>query len=162
MEFSKNSGTYRLYNQQFLPVSLTAAWAFFSDPANLQAITPEDLDFKITSSDGEKAYSGQIITYSIKLNKAFKMNWVTEITHVKEKESFVDEQRFGPYKMWHHVHKFEAVEGGVLMTDIIHFKLPFPLLAPIAYSIFVKKNLTRIFTYRETQLDALISSNQLQ
>lgn len=162
MEFSKNSGTYRLYNQQFLPVSIQSAWSFFSNPANLQAITPDDLDFKITSSDGEKAYPGQIVTYSIKLNKIFKMNWVTEITHIKEEESFVDEQRFGPYKMWHHVHKFEAVDGGVLMTDIVHFKLPFPLFASIAYTLFVKKNLTQIFNFRESQLDTLILSKQLQ
>lgn len=162
MEFSKKSGTYRLFNQQFLPISLVSAWKFFSNPSNLQIITPEELDFKITSLDGENAYSGQIITYSIKLNKVFKMNWVTEITHVNEGHYFVDEQRFGPYKLWHHLHKFEAVEGGVLITDIVHFKLPFPLFQSITYKIFVKRNLKKIFTHRESQLDLLINSKQLQ
>jgi len=162
MEFSKHSGTYKLSNKQFLPVSLKSAWLFFSNPKNLQVITPDDLDFRITSIDGEKAYTGQIITYSIKLNKIIKMNWVTEITHLKENEYFVDEQRFGPYKMWHHIHKFEEVEGGVLMTDIVYFKLPFPLFSTIAYKIYVKKNLKNIFTHRETQLESLIQSKILQ
>ena len=155
MEFSKNSGTYRLFNQQFVPVSLSTAWTFFSNPRNLQSITPEKLDFKITSIDGENAYAGQIITYSIKLNRITKMNWVTEITHLKNKEYFVDEQRFGPYKMWHHVHKFESVEGGVLITDIIHFKLPISLLSSLGYKLFVKRNLKQIFSYRTAQLETL-------
>lgn len=155
MEFSKNSGTYRLFNQQFVPVSLSTAWTFFSNPRNLQSITPEKLDFKITSIDGENAYAGQIITYSIKLNRIIKMNWVTEITHLKNKEYFVDEQRFGPYKMWHHVHKFESVEGGVLITDIIHFKLPIRLLSSLGYKLFVKRNLKQIFSYRTAQLETL-------
>lgn len=155
MEFSKNSGTYRLFNQQFVPVSLSTAWTFFSNPRNLQSITPEKLDFKITSIDGENAYAGQIITYSIKLNRITKMNWVTEITHLKNKEYFVDEQRFGPYKMWHHVHKFESVEGGVLITDIIHFKLPIRLLSSLGYKLFVKRNLKQIFSYRTAQLETL-------
>jgi len=157
MEFSKNSGTYRLFNQQFVPVSLSTAWTFFSNPRNLQSITPEKLDFKITSIDGENAYAGQIITYSIKLNRIIKMNWVTEITHLKNKEYFVDEQRFGPYKMWHHVHKFEAVDGGVLITDIIHFKLPIRLLSPLGYKLFVKRNLKQIFSYRTAKLETLFN-----
>ena len=154
MEFSKKSGTYRLYKQQFIPVSLSTAWTFFSNPKNLQLITPEKLDFKITSIDGQNAYAGQIITYSIKLNRIIKMNWVTEITQFKDQEYFVDEQRFGPYKMWHHVHKFESVDGGVLMTDIIHFKLPFRLLSSLGYILFVKRNLNHIFSYRTAQLEA--------
>ena len=162
MVFSKNSGTYRLYNEQFLPISIASAWLFFSNPVNLQIITPKELEFKITSLDDEKAYAGQIITYSIKLNKVYKMNWVTEITHVNEGQYFVDEQRFGPYKMWHHLHKFESVKGGVLMKDVVHFKLPFPLLASIVYKIFVKRNLKKIFKHRESQLDILIASKQLQ
>jgi len=158
MEFSKASGTYRLYNKQFLPISLETAWDFFSSPNNLQVITPKELDFKITSIDSEKAYAGQMITYSIKLNSIFKMNWVTEITHLENKNLFVDEQRFGPYKMWHHVHKFEKVDQGVLMTDIIHFKLPFPLFAGISYNLIVKKKLRQIFSHRELKLNELFSN----
>lgn len=161
MKFSKQSGIYRLYSQQFLPISIEEAWSFFSTPQNLQKITPENLDFRITSPEKGEAYLGQIITYSIRLNKIFKMNWVTEITYITKGKSFVDEQRFGPYKMWHHLHNFEKVDGGVLMTDIVHFKLPFSWIAPIIYSLFVKRNLSTIFNHRITILDALISSNQL-
>ena len=160
MEFSKNSGTYKLFNQQFLPVSISKAWSFFSNPNNLQSITPKELHFKITSTDGQDVYSGQIITYSIRLNKLIKMNWITEITHLKENKYFVDEQRFGPYKMWHHVHKFESVDGGTLMTDVIYFKLPFRILSALGYKIFVKRNLTRIFSYRTAQLEALFDKSK--
>lgn len=158
MQFSKNSGTYRLFNEHFLPITLEDAWNFFSNPKNLQEITPKNLDFKITNLDSETAYSGQIITYSIRLNKLIRMNWVTEITHLKEKSYFVDEQRYGPYKMWHHFHKFEAVNGGVMMTDIVHFKLPFPILSSIAYRIYVRKNLEQIFTFRTSKLNELLNN----
>jgi ligand-binding SRPBCC domain-containing protein len=161
MQFTKSSGTYRLYNEQFIPVSLSTAWEFFSSPMNLQSITPKELDFKVTSIDGQKAYAGQIITYSIQLNKALKMNWVTEITHLKEEEYFVDEQRFGPYKMWHHVHKFKSVNGGVLMTDIVHFKLPVRPLASIGYKLFVKSKLKQIFTFRTAQLEILFNQSEI-
>ena len=90
------------------------------------------------------------------------MNWVSEITQITERSSFVDEQRFGPYKMWHHLHKMEAADGGVLMTDIVHFKLPFSIVAPITYRLFIKRNLTDIFNFRTTKLDELIASNQLE
>ena len=156
MEFSKVSGVYRLENHQFLPVSLSEAWNFFSNPTNLQSMTPKELDFKIKSLDAEKTYSGQIITYSIKLNKLFKMSWVTEITHLQKEKYFVDEQRFGPYKFWHHVHKFEEVEGGIFMTDIVHFKLPLSRISGLAYRLFVKKKLKEIFKYREDQLNKIV------
>ena len=161
MEISKHSNIYRLHNQQFLPISKETAWRFFSAPQNLQKITPEELDFRMTSPDEGKVYLGQIITYTIRLNKVFKMNWVTEITGMIHENYFVDEQRFGPYKMWHHRHAFEEVQGGVLMTDIVHFKIPFSLIAPLAYRFFVKQNLKRIFNYRAEKLNEIVASNQL-
>ena len=161
MEISKQSNIYRLYNQQFLPISLKDAWRFFSTPQNLQKITPEELDFEMTSPDEGKVYLGQIITYKIRLNKVFRMNWVTEITGMIHENYFVDEQRFGPYKMWHHRHTFEEVEGGVLVTDTVHFKIPLSLIAPLAYRFFVKQNLKRIFNYRTEKLNEIIASNQL-
>ena len=161
MEISKHSNIYRLHNQQFLPISKEIAWRFFSAPQNLQKITPEELDFRMTSPDEGKVYLGQIITYTIRLNKVFKMNWVTEITGLIHENYFVDEQRFGPYKMWHHRHAFEEVEGGVLVTDIVHFKVPFSLIAPLAYRFFVKQNLKRIFNYRAEKLNEIVASNQL-
>lgn len=153
MKFSKVSGIYRLHNEQFLPVSLEKAWDFFSNPKNLEEITPKELAFNITSLDSELTYEGQIITYSIQLNSIFRMNWVTEITHLKHQHFFVDEQRFGPYKMWHHMHKFKEVEGGVIMTDIIHYKLPFPILASTVHKLFIQNKLTEIFTFRASHLE---------
>jgi ligand-binding SRPBCC domain-containing protein len=153
VEFSKSAGLYKLYNEQVLNVSLNEAWEFFSNPANLETITPSDMHFKILSLDGDKAYSGQVITYSIRLNALLKMKWVTEIKHVQKPHCFVDEQRFGPYKFWHHAHLFEELPSGkVLMKDIVHFKLPFSWVAPIAYKLFVRKNLEKIFTFRTETL----------
>jgi len=152
MNFSKQSGVYKLHSEQFLPVPISRAWTFFSNPANLQLITPDDLDFNITGTDGCTAYPGQIITYSIRISPLVKINWVTEITHLKEESYFVDEQRFGPYKMWHHLHSFVAKENGVLMTDIVHFKLPFRIIAPVLFRFFIKPKLTHIFQFREQQI----------
>lgn len=162
MEFFEHSGVYSLHTEQFLPITLDEAWHFFSTPQNLQKLTPEDLDFKITSPKLEGIYQGQMITYNIKIFPVFPSKWVTEITAVEDRSYFIDEQRYGPYKMWHHEHRFEAVEGGVKMKDIIHFKLPFPLLAPIAYKLFVKKKLREIFSYRHEILDEVIAKNALK
>ena len=162
MEIIKHSGVYHFESQQFLPVTKEDAWSFFSAPKNLQIITPEKMQFKITSPLTDDVFQGQIITYNIRLNPLFKMNWVTEITSIESGVSFVDEQRYGPYKMWHHRHVIEEVDGGVLMTDTVHFKLPFPLFSWLVYKPFVKKNLTTIFKYRTDKLDELASKNQIK
>lgn len=162
MEFYEHSGLYSLHTQQFLPITLEEAWNFFSTPQNLQKLTPDDLDFKITSPKLEGVYQGQMITYNIKIFPIFPSRWVTEITSVENHKFFIDEQRFGPYKLWHHQHHFKEVEGGVLMTDIVHFKLPFALLAPLAYKIYVKKKLREIFTFRHKVLDDLITQKALE
>jgi len=161
VEFFEHSGLYSLHTEQFLPITLDEAWHFFSTPQNLQKLTPQDLDFKITSPKLHGIYQGQMITYNIKVFPVFPSKWVTEITSVEDRKFFIDEQRFGPYKLWHHQHHFEEIEGGVIMRDIIHFKLPFALLAPLAYKIFIKKKLRKIFTYRQVILDDLIEKNAL-
>lgn len=162
MEFYKHSGLYSFKTTQLLPVSLEYAWHFFSTPKNLQKLTPDTLDFKITGPPLTEIFQGQIITYSIRIFPPFRTNWVTEITSVETHKCFVDEQRYGPYKMWHHLHQFEEVEGGVLMTDQVHFKLPFALLAPIAYRLFIKKKLRSIFDYRKVVLDEMLLNNTLK
>jgi ligand-binding SRPBCC domain-containing protein len=161
VEFFEHSGLYSLHTEQFLPISLEEAWHFFSTPQNLQKLTPGDLDFKITSPKLDGIYQGQMITYNIKIFPIFPSKWVTEITAVEDHKFFIDEQRFGPYKLWHHQHHFKEVEGGVLMTDIVHFKLPFALLAPLAYKLYVKKKLGEIFSFRHKVLDDLIAKNAL-
>ena len=109
------------------------------------------MDFIVTSDNGAetKMYPGMIITYKISPVLGIKMNWMTEITHVKEGEYFVDEQRFGPYALWHHEHHFKAIKGGVLMSDILHYAIPYGAIGRLANFIFVGKQVKKIFIYRE-------------
>jgi ligand-binding SRPBCC domain-containing protein len=143
--------SYALKYETFIPTTLDKAWDFFSSPLNLQKITPPDMGIVVTSDskEGEKIYPGMIITYKISPLLGIKMNWMTEITHVKEKEYFVDEQRFGPYALWHHQHHFKQVEGGVLMTDIVNYAIPYGFIGRIANRLLVEKKLKNVFNYRE-------------
>ncbi|MEM7297136.1 MAG: SRPBCC family protein [Bacteroidota bacterium] len=153
IHFSKHSGIYTLQVQQSLPISLAEAWEFFSSPKNLENITPSHMGFRITSGEPAKMYPGQIISYVVAVLPGIKTNWVTEITHVEENKFFVDEQRFGPYRMWHHEHHFEEGEEGVLMTDRVSYKIPFGFLGHIAQRLFVKRQLKTIFEYRVKSLE---------
>ncbi len=140
---------FSLKTVQCIPVSLEKAWGFFSSPANLKAITPDKLGFQILSKyHGDKMYAGQIIEYKVKPVWSIPVYWMTEITHVQDKQYFIDEQRFGPYQLWHHQHHFKAVEGGVEMTDIVHYRNSFGFLGNIANTLFVKKQLKQIFEFR--------------
>lgn len=151
--------TYSFKKVQKIPVDLTTAWNFFSDPTNLAAITPSAMAFRILSTHhGSVMYPGQIIEYKVKPVLGIPVYWMTEITHVKDKEFFVDEQRVGPYKMWHHQHQFREIEGGVEMTDIVHYRNPFGFLGVIANSLFVKRQLSNIFKYRFQQIEKLFGS----
>ena len=152
------SKVYSLKTVQRIPISLDKAWDFFSNPANLQAITPADMGFKIISKHhGEKMYAGQVIEYYVSPLFKIPLYWMTEITHVEDKKYFVDEQRFGPYSLWHHQHHFKEVDGMVEMTDIVHYKLPFWFLGDIAQALFVKKQLRQIFDYRFKKVEALFN-----
>ncbi len=143
------SKVYSIKTVQLLPISLQEAWDFFSSPANLSTITPDHLGFQIVSKHhGEKMYAGQIIEYTVKPVLGIPLYWMTEISHVEDKKYFVDEQRFGPYCMWHHQHHFKETIAGVEMTDIVHYKLPLGILGRIAHCLFVKKQLKQIFDYR--------------
>lgn len=141
---------------QNIPVSLERAWDFFSNPANLQAITPENMGFKVISRyHGEVMYAGQIIEYKVRPVLNIPLYWMTEITQVKDKQYFIDEQRFGPYALWHHQHHFKAIPGGVEMTDIVHYKNPLGFLGRMANAMFVKKQLEGIFDYRFKKVEEL-------
>lgn len=144
---------YRLHRTQKLPLSVNEAWDFFSNPRNLALITPPSLGFKVTSDVPPKMYQGMIVTYTVTPLLNYPVRWVTEITHVDEGRMFVDEQRFGPYKFWHHQHIFEETEGGVEMTDLIHYALPFGPLGRIAHSLIVKRQLDEIFDFRRKYLE---------
>lgn len=148
IRIQRHSGIYALEAEQFLPISLEHAWEFFSSPRNLQKITPKHMGFQITSEDETKMYPGQIISYRVGILPMIKSNWVTEITHVRDKSFFVDEQRFGPYSMWHHEHHFEAVEGGVMMRDKVSYKVPFGPLGRLVHRLLIRSQLKNIFKYR--------------
>ncbi|NIJ54103.1 SRPBCC family protein [Dyadobacter arcticus] len=144
-----------LYYTQTLPISLDEAWTFFSDPANLKEITPPHMDFVVTSkSRADKMYAGQIIRYIVKPVLGIPLKWCTEITHVVDKQYFVDEQRFGPYAFWHHQHRFTAVENGTFMEDILHYKIPFGFLGNWVDALFVQGEVQGIFDYRKKVLTA--------
>jgi|TARA_B100001059_G_scaffold68578_1_gene65432 ligand-binding SRPBCC domain-containing protein len=143
---------YSLKTEQKLPISMHEAWDFFSSPKNLSKITPKHMGFTITNKPSETMFEGQIITYKVSPLFGIKINWMTEITTVKNHEYFIDEQRFGPYSLWHHRHHFSEIEGGVKMTDEVNYKLPFGIIGSIAHRIFIKNKLKSIFEYREKVL----------
>jgi ligand-binding SRPBCC domain-containing protein len=118
-------------------------------PQNLKEITPKELGFNIISKHhGERMYAGQIIEYKVSPILGIPLYWMTEITQVKDRQFFIDEQRYGPYSLWHHQHHFKQIEGGVEMTDIVHYKVPFWFLGDIANSILVRSQLRKIFDFR--------------
>lgn len=143
------SKVYSLKTVQTIPISLQQAWTFFSRPDNLKDITPAHMGFTIRSQHhGELMYEGQIIEYTVRPLFGIPLYWMTEITHVKDNNYFIDEQRFGPYSLWHHQHHFKEVDGGVEMTDIVHYKIPFWFLGDLANTLFIKKKLRQIFDFR--------------
>ena len=149
---------YTLHAKQNLPISRKQAWQFLSDPKNLKVITPDYMGFNIQSGADRTMYAGQIIEYIVTPILGIKNRWVTEITHVVDQEYFVDEQRFGPYALWHHKHFIKEIEGGVEMEDLLHYKLPFGYLGQLAHPFLVKPKLDEIFEYRKNKLVELFGS----
>ena len=148
----------KLKQEQFLPLNIDEAWDFFATPLNLNKITPDDMVFIFTSKVPDKMYSGLIISYKIKPFLNIPLNWVTEITHIEDKAYFVDEQRKGPYNIWHHEHHFKAVDGGVLMTDILHYDIGKSIFGWLAGKLFVNKKVKQIFEYRNKMLVEVFQS----
>ncbi|MCS7063388.1 MAG: SRPBCC family protein [Methylacidiphilales bacterium] len=149
---------YVLKVSQELPLSLGRAWDFISDPRNLPQITPRDMAFKITSQPPPKIYPGLIITYRVAPLFGIPLTWVTEITHVREPNYFVDEQRFGPYRLWHHEHHLTPITPDkTQMDDIVHYALPFDPFSRIVHPLLVKKRLEEIFNFRREALRRLFS-----
>jgi ligand-binding SRPBCC domain-containing protein len=143
---------HQLHSKQVLPISKEEAWDFLSDPKNLKVITPNAMGFQVLSGADKKMYAGQIIQYNVTPFPGFKTRWVSEITHVKQGEYFVDEQVFGPYALWHHKHFINVTVDGVEMEDIIDYKAPFGILGQLANAILIKNQLKQIFKYREEKL----------
>lgn len=150
---------HKLQKTVQLPISLEQAWSFFSDPRNLKTITPDYMGFDITSDFfKDKMYAGMIITYTVTPLLKIPMKWMTEITQIREHEFFIDEQRIGPYKIWHHQHHFKEIEGGVEMTDIVNYVIPLGFLGRMMEPLLVRKKLNEIFNYREEKMSELFGS----
>ncbi|WP_179317659.1 SRPBCC family protein [Winogradskyella undariae] len=146
---------YTLHKKQKLPITVDLAWEFLSSPENLKTITPDYMGFHILSGADRPMFLGQIIQYIVTPVLGIKTKWVTEITHVKDHEYFVDEQRFGPYALWHHKHFIKEIEGGVEMEDIIDYKVSMGILGQLVHPILVKPKLEEIFNYRTKKLEEL-------
>ena len=152
----------QIIREQLIKTNIDDLWDFISSPNNLEKITPNYMHFNITSNNKDQAmYAGMIIAYRVTPLFNFPLKWITEITHVKEKELFVDEQRIGPYKMWHHEHIFKIKKDGVLMTDIITYIPPFGLLGKLANYLFIKKKVIGIFDYRNKILDQIFKNSKI-
>ena len=149
---------YTLKSIQRLPISIEKAWEFFSDPKNLKTITPDYMGFITLSGDDRSMFPGQIIQYIVTPVMGIPMKWVTEITHVQEQKYFVDEQRFGPYALWHHNHFFKELPGGVEMEDIVDYKIPMGIIGQMVHPILVQPKLKEIFDYRTQKLTELFGT----
>ncbi|WP_426429979.1 SRPBCC family protein [Winogradskyella sp. HB-48] len=149
---------YTLHKKQNLPITVDEAWEFLSSPKNLKTITPDYMGFHILSGADRPMFPGQIIQYIVTPVLGIKTKWVTEITHVKDKEYFVDEQRFGPYALWHHKHFIKPIEDGVEMEDIVDYKIPMGILGQMVHPILVKPKLEEIFNYRTKKLEELFGT----
>ncbi len=149
---------YSKLTVQHVNASIEECWDFFSNPRNLAKITPDSMGFQITDFDGKNMYAGQIIQYKVSPLLGIKLPWVTEITTVVENSYFIDEQRSGPYRLWHHKHFFEPTENGVKMTDLVHYALPLGYLGRIMNAIVVEKKLKEIFDYRTQKINEIFNS----
>ena len=143
---------HRLDKHVKLAATLDEVWAFFSDPRNLPVITPPSLGLRITSPVPGEMYPGMIITYSVSPIAGIRLQWVTEVTHVVDRRLFVDEQRSGPYRFWHHQHHFREVPGGIEVRDLVHYALPGGPLGPLVNALAVRRRLADVFAFRERVL----------
>lgn len=136
---------------------MAETWDFFTSPLNLAKLTPPQMRFKVTSpyDTNTKVYEGMIITYKITPLLGIKTNWMTEITHVKDQEYFVDEQRFGPYALWHHEHHFKEIKGGVQMTDIVNYAIPYGVIGRLSHKLLVGKEIKKVFDYRAKAINEM-------
>ena len=145
---------YELQRTQRIPASAEQVWNFIASAQNLKEITPGHMGFEITSRGlPDKMYAGMFVCYNVRPLLGIKIKWVTEITQLKELDYFVDEQRKGPYRVWHHQHLLRAIGGGIEMTDIVHYQPPLGILGSILNSLFLQKTLKAIFDYRFARIE---------
>lgn len=149
---------FKLEARQVVPVGVDEAWAFFSDARNLSRITPPSLGFHLLSELPAEMYAGMIIPYRVRPLFGVPIIWITEITHVDKPRLFVDEQRFGPYRFWHHQHHFRKVEGGTEIRDVVHHAPPSPAGRWVERWV-VGPRLREIFGYRRRVLEEVFGGS---
>jgi len=149
-----------LHREQTIPAPIETVWAYFSEPKNLNAITPPDMNFEIIAGGGAKMYAGQIIEYRVEFLRGLKSLWLTEIAHVRDLQYFVDEQRVGPYRFWYHDHRFEPTADGVKMTDHVTYAPPFGFLGDIVTAVWIRGKLEHIFDFRFQKINELFGSQK--
>ena len=147
--------THRLHRTQFIPGEPARIWEFFATPRNLAAITPARMRFELVGRTPEAMYAGQMIEYRIGLLPGISTRWLTEITHVREGVYFVDEQRAGPYKLWHHEHHFAPAAGGVTMTDEVTYDVGWSVLGTLLHALWIRPQLETIFAHRARKIGEL-------
>ena len=150
---------FTLRREITIPTSINEAWKFISRPENLNLITPDDLKFRILTEIPDLMYNGLLIRYRVGIPFLGSQNWLTEIRHIRDHHSFIDEQRIGPYRFWHHRHVIEETEDGVRFTDEVTYALPFSIFGKLAHALFVRRMLARIFDFREQALQKYFSSS---
>lgn len=139
---------FRLQRRQFIPGPPAATWEFFATPRNLDRLTSPELRFRIVGDVAPRMYAGQLIEYRVGIVPGIHARWLTEITHVREGEYFVDEQRCGPYRLWHHQHRFTPVAGGVEMTDLVTYDPGWGWLGGLVHAAWIGGKLRQIFDLR--------------
>lgn len=145
----------KIKRSQFLPINIEEAWSFFSNPGNLKKITPDYMGFRIKSEIPNKIFEGMIIKYKVKPILSIPLTWITEISLVKEPNSFIDTQKTGPYKSWSHKHIFKEVEGGIEMIDELSYEAPFGWLGRLMENLFIESQVEKIFNFRNSKLKQL-------
>ena len=150
---------YTLYQEQYVTATLVSSWDLLKNPANLDLITPEDLQFLIVTPVPQEMFNGLIIEYRIKIPWFGERTWVAEIKHIKEMHSFVDEQKLGPYTFWYHYHQIDAEKGRIKLTDRVYYEVPYGIFGKIIHFFFIRKTLKRIFDYRKEKLAELLTIN---
>ena len=152
------SNIYALKVKQNINRPIEDIWNFFATPKNLNELTPKEMKFEILSGKSDRFFEGKIISYTVNPFRFFNIKWVTEITHIAKNKLFIDEQRFGPYDMWHHEHHFfKNKDGSTTVYDKVIYKIPFGFIGKIAHKLFIKKRLTDIFNYRKKRINQLFS-----
>jgi ligand-binding SRPBCC domain-containing protein len=151
---------HRLKDEILIKAPLEEVWSFFANPKNLQKITPDSMGFRHEfEPDAEMVYPGMLLVYKVSPLFGIPLTWVTEITEVEPKKRFVDNQRKGPFGMWHHIHEFESTSEGTLVRDLLYYKMPFGILGEMVHNLTVKKQTEEMFKFRKKALQEIFRTS---